>query len=168
MCHAICYKEISFNNHTWTCHTSTANNPKPINTVALRNYFKEIPPTPLITFLLSTPTLGKLHLTCMFLLALAIDSERGLYLHDEGYVTDANYDLSQPLMRIIHIYTVTAVDETTFNLMGPQESKMHTLMSTPKGRLENPPLQLMTCRCLSFSDAPPSIVNPNDNDVWSE
>ena len=38
---------------------SIANNPKTINTVALRNYVKEISPTSLIAFLLSTPTKHK-------------------------------------------------------------------------------------------------------------
>ena len=80
----------------------------------------------------------KLHLTYTFLLTLEIEFERGLYLHDKGYDTDTNYDLSQPLKRTTDIYVVTAVTENSFYPMGPQESGMYALMSTTKGGPWNP------------------------------
>ena len=63
---------------------------------------------------------------------------------------------------------VTAADKTSFDPMGPQESEMHPLTSTPKGRPIGLPLQQMTHRCLSFHDAPPPLVDPNDNEEEEE
>ena len=90
--------------------------------------------------------------------------ERGLYLRDEGYDTDTNYHLPQPQKRTTHIHAVTAMAQTSFDLMGPQESKMLALTSTPKGRPVESSLLQMTCRHLSFSNEPPPVVDPNDEE----
>ena len=101
----------------------------------------------------------------MFLLPLEIKFKRGLYLHDEGYDTDANFNLPQPLKKTTHICVVAAAAaQTSFGLMGYQESGMHTLTSTPKGRPAEPTLHQMACRCLNFSDPPPLAVDPNDDE----
>ena len=39
-------------------------------------------------------------LSAMFMLALETEFERALYLHDEGYGIDDNYDLPQPLKKL--------------------------------------------------------------------
>ena len=61
-----------------------------------------------------------------------------MYLHDEGYDTDANYNLPQPIKRSTHIYVVTAEDETSFDPMGTQESKMQPSHLSQMGGQENP------------------------------
>ena len=78
------------------------------------------------------------NLTHIFLMALEIKLERGLYLHDEGYDTESNYNLPQSLKKTTHIYVVTAAAKMFFNSMGYQEFRMHALMSTPKGRSAKP------------------------------
>ena len=60
----------------------------------------------------------KLHIPHTFLLALKIEFERGLHLHDEGCGTDANFDLSQPMKKTTCIYAVTALAETFFSSTG--------------------------------------------------
>ena len=109
-----------------------------------------------------------LHLTHPFLLALEIIFKRGLYLNDEGYDPETNYYLLQPLKRTTHIYLSTAVAKTSFDLIGLWESGMHAFTSTPKGRPSELLLQQMTYRCLSFGDAPPPAVDPNDDEDAEE
>ena len=75
----------------------------------------------------------------MFLLALEIEFEKGLYLHNAGYDTDVNYDLPQPLKKSAHMYVVTSVAETSFNPMGYQGSTVSIFPSALKGRSMEPP-----------------------------
>ena len=98
----------------------------------------------------------------MFLLALEIEFKRVLYLHDEGYDTDANYDLPQPLKKTIHIYVGTAVAKTSFDPTGYQEAGMPSLMSTPRGRPAEPLLHWMACKHLNFGN--PHIPEVDHND----
>ena len=60
----------------------------------------------------------KLHLTHTFLLVLEIEFKRELHLHHEGYDTDANYNLPQPLKKTNCIYTVTTAVKTSFRWPG--------------------------------------------------
>ena len=89
-------------------------------------------------------------------------------LYNKDYDTDANHDLPQPLKRNTCAYEVTTVEETSFDPTGLQESEMHSLTSTQKGRPAESLLQQTTCRHLSFSDAPPHVVGPYDNDEEEE
>ena len=98
----------------------------------------------------------KLNLTHMFLLPLEIKFKRELYLHDEGYDTDANYDSPQPFKMTTHIYVVRATAETAF------QTTVY-LSSTPKGRPAEPTLHWMAHRHLKFGDPPPPAVDPNNN-----
>ena len=60
----------------------------------------------------------KPNLPATFLLALEIKLKRGLYHIDEGYDTDANYHLPQPLKKTANIYVVTAAAKTSFGSTG--------------------------------------------------
>ena len=91
----------------------------------------------------------------MLLLALQIKFERGLYIHNEGYDTDANYDLPEPLKKPACICVVTAAGETSLNLMGYQGSAIPTYMSTPTGRPAEPLICQIVNRCLNFDDSSP-------------
>ena len=53
-----------------------------------------------------------------FMLVLENEFERGLYLHGEGYDTNANYDLPQPPNKSTCIYAVPLVAELSFDSMG--------------------------------------------------
>ena len=81
----------------------------------------------------------KPNLPAMFLLALEIEFERGLCLHDEGYNTDVNYDLPQPLITIACIYVVTSGAETSFDPTGYKGSAVPAFKSSFTGRPVDPP-----------------------------
>ena len=114
------------------------------------------------------------------MLALEIEFEKGLYLHDEGYDTVVNSDLLQPLKKSTHIYTVPLVAETSFDPMSYQISIIPTFLSTPKGRPVEPWLHWVVSRLLKFNDLPLPAVDSNNNieedfptaplddSVWSE
>ena len=71
------------------------------------------------------------------MLVLEIKFERALYLYDEGYDTDANYDLPQPLNKFNHIYAVPSAAEASFNPMGYQGSTIPTLCLPQKEGQQN-------------------------------
>ena len=102
-------------------------------------------------------------LPATFLLAFEIMFERGLYLHNEGYDTDVDYDLPQPLKKTDYIYVVTSTAETSFDPMGYQRSAIPAFMSTPIGRPAEPLLLQMVHRHLNFDDSPPPAVVPDDD-----
>ena len=111
----------------------------------------------------------KLHLTCMFLLALETEFERAMYLRDEGYDIDANYNLPQAKQEnYLCLCSYSSGMKLPLIPWGPQESKMHPLTSAPKGRPIEPPLQQMTHRCLSFRHAPPPVVDHDDEEEEEE
>ena len=68
------------------------------------------------------------------MLALEIEFERALHLHNEDYEASDDYDLPQPLHKFTHIYAVSSSTETFFNPMGCQGSPIPIFLSTPKGR----------------------------------
>ena len=47
----------------------------------------------------------------MFMLALEIEFEKGLYHHDKGYDINTNYNLPQALKKSTCIYTLPSVAE---------------------------------------------------------
>ena len=53
-----------------------------------------------------------------FLLALKVEFEKVLHLHNESYDTDVNYNLPQPFKKTACIYVVASVAETSFGPMG--------------------------------------------------
>ena len=78
-------------------------------------------------------------LLATFMLALEIQFERALYLHDEGHKGD-DYDLLQPLHKSTCIYAVCSVTEISFNPEGYQGSTIPIFPSISKGRPAEPPL----------------------------
>ena len=73
-------------------------------------------------------------LLAMFMLALKIDFERALYPNDEGYETDDDYDLPQPLNKPTNIYAVQSVATPYFNYTDYQKPTISTSLTTPKER----------------------------------
>ena len=97
---------------------------------------------------------GPINLSAMFMLALEIKFEKGLYLHNEGYDDNINYDLLQSLKKLTCICTVLSVAKTSFDPIGHQGSTILTFLPTPKGRPVELPLHLVVCRYLNLMTHP--------------
>ena len=120
------------------------------------------------------------NLLATFILALQIEFERTLYLHDEGYKTSDDYDLPQPLHKYTCIYAVPSVAEVSFDPTGYKGSTIPAFPSMLKERQAEPSLHWVVCRHLNFDDLLPPAVNsgddveedfptaPLDDSVWSE
>ena len=80
------------------------------------------------------------NLSAMFMLALEIKLEGALYLHNEGYKTDDDYGLPQPLNKPTHINKGPSVAEASFDSVGYQGSTIPASPSTLKRRPADSPL----------------------------
>ena len=82
----------------------------------------------------------KPNLSATFLLALEMEFEKGLCLHNEGYETDVYYYLSQLIMKFAHIHMVTSAAKASFYPIDDQEPTVPIFPSTPNGRPVEHPL----------------------------
>ena len=99
------------------------------------------------------------HVLATFILALEINFERALYLHDEGYKTGDDYDLPHPLRKSTHIYVEPSVVIASLNPMDYQNQWYPPLCQTPKQRPEESPLHW---GWLNLNKSPLSALDSDD------
>ena len=98
-----------------------------------------------------------------FMLSLEIESERALYLHNEGYKTSDDFGLPKLFIRSTYTYSVPSVAETSFNPTDYQRPTIPTSPSTLKQRPVEFPLHWVVSRWLAFNDSPPPAADSDDD-----
>ena len=79
------------------------------------------------------------------MVALEIEFEKALYLSDEGYKTDDEYDLPWPLNKSSLIHAVPSVATAYFNTTDYQKPMILTPPSIPRQTPVESPLHWVVC-----------------------
>ena len=102
-------------------------------------------------------------LLAILMLALEIESERMLYLHNEGSETGDDYGLPQPLNKSIYIYSVLSLAKDSFSFTDYQKPMISTSLLNLKWRQVKSTLHLLVHRQLNFNNLHPSSVDSCDD-----